>query len=55
MLDQVAKVDPLNPDAMRYRLYIARQLQEGTEDAGVSEQDSFYVTELALNLREAAE
>ena len=25
------------------------------EDAGVSEQDSFYVTELALNLREAAE
>ena len=25
------------------------------EDAGVTEQDSFYVTELALNLREAAE
>ena len=37
VLDQVAKVDPLNPDAMRYRLYIARQLQEGTEDAGVSD------------------
>ena len=35
VLDQVAKVDPLNPDAMRYRLYIARQLQEGTEDASV--------------------
>lgn len=37
VLDQVAKVDPLNPDAMRYRLYIARQLQEGTEDASVSD------------------
>lgn len=37
VLDQVAKVDPLNPDAMRYRLYIARQLQEGTQDASVSD------------------
>ena len=37
VLDQVAKVDPLNPDAMRYRLYIARQLQEGVQDASLSE------------------
>ena len=32
MLDQVAKVDPLNPDAMRYRLYIAQQRSEGVEE-----------------------
>lgn len=37
VLDQVAKVDPLNPDAMRYRLYIARQMKEGTEDASISD------------------
>ena len=37
VLDEVAKVDPLNPDAMRYRLYIARQLQDGTQDASVSD------------------
>lgn len=36
-LDQVAKVDPLNPDAMRYRLYIARQRREGVPDAGLGE------------------
>ena len=37
ILDQVAKVDPLNPDAMRYRLIIAQQMQEGTQDASVSD------------------
>lgn len=37
VLDQVAKVDPLNPDAMRYRLYIAQQMQEGTQDASVTD------------------
>lgn len=37
VLDQVAKVDPLNPDAMRYRLYIAQQRQEGTQDASLSD------------------
>ncbi len=37
VLDQVAKVDPLNPDAMRYRLYIAQQMQEGTQDASISD------------------
>lgn len=36
-LDQVAKVDPLNPEAMRYRLYIARQRKEGVPDAGMGE------------------
>ncbi len=37
VLDQVAKVDPLNPDAMRYRLYIAQQMQEGTQDVSISD------------------
>ncbi len=38
---------PLEQDEDVFRLFL--------EDAGVSEQDSFYVTELALNLNEAAE
>lgn len=33
VLDQLAKVDPLNSDAMRYRLYIAEQRRSGSEDA----------------------
>lgn len=37
VLDQVAKVDPLNPDAMRYRLYIAQQRRDGVQDASLSD------------------
>lgn len=37
VLDQVAKVDPLNPEAMRYRLYIAQQRKDGMQDAALSE------------------
>lgn len=32
VLDEVAKVDPLNPEAMRYRLHIAAQQKEGAAD-----------------------
>lgn len=38
-LDQVAKIDPLNPDAMHYRLYISQQREEGTEDVTVDIKD----------------
>lgn len=38
-LDQVAKIDPLNPTAMQYRLYIAAQQKGGAEDLSVSIRD----------------
>lgn len=37
VLDQVAKIDPLNPEAMRYRLYIAQRRKEGLQDAASGE------------------
>lgn len=39
VLDEVAKIDPLNPDAMKYRLYIAAQQKGGAEDLSVSIRD----------------
>ncbi len=38
-LDAVAKIDPLNPDAVHYRLYIAQQKEEGIEDVTVDIRD----------------
>lgn len=38
-LDHVAKIDPLNPEAMRYRLYVKQQRKEGSEDMTVEVQD----------------
>ena len=39
VLDQVAKVDPLNPEAMRYRLQIAQAQKEGRDDLSLDIQD----------------
>lgn len=39
VLDEVAKIDPLNPDAMKYRLHIAAQQKEGAEDMTVNIRD----------------
>lgn len=39
VLDEVAKIDPLNPDAMKYRLYIAAQQKGGAEDLSISIRD----------------
>ena len=39
VLDLTAKIDPLNPEAMRYRLYVAQQKKEGVEDESVNIRD----------------
>lgn len=39
VLDEVAKIDPLNSDAMKYRLYIATQQKGGAEDLSSSIRD----------------
>ena len=39
VLDQVAKVDPLNPEAMRYRLQISQAQKEGRDDLSLDIQD----------------
>ena len=37
VLEQVLKLEPLNPDAKRYWVYIQRQLEKGFEDESVTE------------------
>lgn len=37
VLDKVCETDPLNPDAVRYRLLIARSRREGVRDASLEE------------------
>lgn len=45
VLDQVLKLEPLNPEASRYRSYIARKMKEGALDAGSSD-----IQDLSSNL-----
>ncbi|MCF0135955.1 MAG: hypothetical protein HUJ69_05985 [Lachnospiraceae bacterium] len=39
VLDHIAKVDPLNPEAMKYRLHLAALQKEGNEDQSVNIRD----------------
>lgn len=53
VLEQVLKLEPLNPDAKRYWAYIQRQLDKGFEDESVSEiQDLSQELSVQQNLAE---